>query len=166
MHIGIVSDTHDRAATLSQALDELRRRGVTVVLHCGDIESPSMISLFEGLTAHFVYGNCDDDRSGLRTAISALGATLHEPFGHLELTGRRLAFLHGDDAALQRDLENSAHFDFLFHGHTHQIEDRRVGPTRVINPGALHRARPKSFAVLELETGRLETLAVENEPRT
>jgi putative phosphoesterase len=164
MRIGIVSDTHDRRAALEWALAELRRRGVTTVLHCGDIESPAMVELFAGLTTHFVFGNCDDDRDGLRSAVAALGGTLHEPFGHLELAGRQLAFLHGDDQRLRRDLENSKLFDYLFHGHTHQPEDRRVGPTRVINPGALHRARPRTFAVLDLADGRLETVALPETP--
>jgi len=33
------------------------------------------------------------------------------------------------------------------HGHTHAIRDERVGPTRVMNPGALHRA-PQHTALL------------------
>jgi putative phosphoesterase len=160
MRIGIVSDSHDRRPALSWALAHLRDQGVTTVLHCGDIEGPEMIELFRGLDAHFVYGNCDYDREGLRDAISAIGATLHEPFGHLELAGRKLAFLHGDDAVLLHDLENSEQFDYLFHGHTHQAADRTSGPTRVINPGALHRARPKTFVILDLATGQRESVEV------
>jgi putative phosphoesterase len=160
MRIGIVSDTHDRRAAAVWALEELRRRGVRTVLHCGDIESPEMVALFRGLDAHFVQGNCDSDRDGLAAAAAALGATWHGAWGTLERAGRKLAFLHGDDAGLWADLENSGQFAFLFHGHTHQAEDRRVGPTRVINPGALYRARPKTFAVLDLSDDTLELIAV------
>jgi hypothetical protein len=35
-----------------------------------------------------------------------------------------------------------------------------VGKTRVINPGALHRARPKTFVVLDLKNGELERIEV------
>jgi putative phosphoesterase len=160
MLIGIVSDTHSRYGTLSRALLLLRRRDVTTVLHCGDIEDPETVEMFRGLTAHFVFGNCDTDRGPLRAAMADAGVTLHEPFGHLELAGRTLAFLHGDDRRLLHDLEASGAYDYLFHGHTHQTEDRRAGPTRVINPGALHRARPKTFAVLDLADGRLESVEV------
>ena len=66
-----------------------------------------------------------------------------------------------DDHRLLRDLENSGHFDFIFHGHTHQAADRRVGKTRIINPGALHRARPKTFVVLDLASATVESIAVE-----
>ncbi|MCS7046603.1 MAG: metallophosphatase family protein, partial [Gemmataceae bacterium] len=82
--------------------------------------------------------------------------TLHEPFGSLDVAGRTLGFLHGDDPGLLRDLIASEAFAYVFHGHTHARRDHRNGPTRIINPGALHRARPRSFAVLEVVSGALE----------
>ena len=135
MKIAVLSDTHSRYATVGRALAELRDRGVTTVLHCGDIEDPETVFLFRGLTAHFVFGNCDGDRDGLRAAMTQIGATLHENFGHVELAGRKIAFLHGDDRRLMRDVEQSGAYDFLFYGHTHQPEEHSTGPTRVINPG-------------------------------
>jgi uncharacterized protein len=161
MQIGIVSDTHSRIATVERAVALLKERGVTTVLHCGDIEDPSAIEPFAGFDAHFVFGNSDGDRDGLRKAIAARGLKLHEPFGNLELAGVKLAFLHGDDAVLRRDVEKSGYFDFLFYGHTHHAEEHLSGTTRVINPGALHRARPKSFLLLDLATGQTESVVVE-----
>jgi predicted phosphodiesterase len=85
---------------------------------------------------------------------------LHEHFGSVELEGVKIAFLHGDDAGLLRDVERSGHYDFLFYGHTHHAEEHRTGPTRVINPGALHRARPKTFIVLDLPGGAVESVVL------
>jgi predicted phosphodiesterase len=51
--------------------------------------------------------------------------------------------------------------DYVFHGHTHVAEERKSGRTRVINPGALHRARPKTFAILDLASGALESVEVD-----
>jgi putative phosphoesterase len=161
MWIGIVSDTHSRHAATRAALAELAARGVTTVLHCGDIEDPETVRLFRGLNAHFVFGNCDSDLDELRAAMTEVGATLHEHWGYLEVDGRKLAFLHGHDHRLMRDLEHSGEFDYLFYGHTHQAKEHRTGPTRVINPGALHRARPKTFIVLDLATGKVESVPVE-----
>ena len=161
MKIAVVSDTHGRHATVSQALAELRDRGVTTVLHCGDIEDPETVLLFRGLTAHFVFGNCDWDRESLRTAMAEAGATLHEPFGHVEIAGRKIAFLHGDDKRLMHDVEHSGAYDFLFYGHTHQPAEHFTGPTRVVNPGALHRANPKQFILLDLPGGAIEAIVVE-----
>ena len=98
--------------------------------------------------------------SALRAAITAAGVTLHEPFGHLEIESTTIAFVHGDDHSLLRSLENSGAYDFVFHGHTHVRAEHRMGPTRVINPGALHRARPKTFAVLDLAAKAVTTVEV------
>jgi predicted phosphodiesterase len=48
----------------------------------------------------------------------------------------------------------------VLHGHTHEIRDERVGLTRVINPGALHRAARYTAAVLEPASDRLEIIVV------
>jgi putative phosphoesterase len=160
MLIAIVSDTHSREANIRRALALLEQRGAQVVLHCGDIEDAEVVPLFPAAT-HFVYGNCDTDRTGIARAIAQRGATLHESFGHFEAEGLNLGFVHGDDPALLRDLIQSDGFDFVFHGHTHQVRDDRIGKTRVINPGALYRARVKTFALLDTEKRAVEWIEVE-----
>lgn len=161
MRIGIVSDTHSRYHTVEKAMALLRDRGVEEILHCGDIEDADTVRLFQGVPTHFVFGNCDGDRDGLRRAMEETGATLQVPFGNIELAGKKLAWIHGDDQRTFRDIERSGHFDFLFYGHSHQAEQHRSGPTLVVNPGALHRARVKTFVVLDLVTGEMESVAVE-----
>lgn len=160
MRIGILSDTHGRHLAVNLALAELRERDITTVLHCGDIDDAETVALFRSFTAHFVFGNCDTDTVELRSAIADIGATLHDHFGSLELEGVKLAFLHGDDQHMMRDVERSGYYDFLFYGHTHHAEEHRSGPTRVINPGALHRARPKTFVILDLASGTVESVPV------
>src|SRR5262245_23363264 len=140
MRIAVLSDTHSRYATVETALTLLEGRGVELLLHCGDIEDAETVWLFPANT-HFVLGNCDMDPSSLRQACRATGATLHEPYGSLELAGVRIAFLHGDNRRLLDEVEHSGRYDYLFYGHTHQPREHRTGRTRVINPGALHRAR-------------------------
>lgn len=161
MQIAILSDTHSRYQTVEKVLQMLQERGINHVIHCGDIEDSETVWLFQGLTAHFAFGNCDLDRASLRQAIYGIGETLHEPFGQVEWEGARIAFLHGDDKRLMDRLEHSGRFDYLFYGHTHHAAQHRTGPTRVINPGALHRARPKTFAVLDPASGDLETVTVD-----
>jgi putative phosphoesterase len=160
MRIGILSDTHSRYATVEAALKLLEERRVELLIHCGDIEDAETVWLFPGNT-HFVFGNCDTERSSLRQAMYGIGATLHEPFGRLELAGSKIAFVHGDDKRLLDRLEQGGEYDYLFHGHTHIARDEQMGPTRVINPGALYRARPKTFVVLDLESGETESVVVE-----
>jgi putative phosphoesterase len=161
MRIAIVSDSHSRYARVEHVLNLLGERGIDFILHCGDIEDAETVRLFEGFTTHFVFGNCDYDRDSLHQAMKEIGATIHEPYGDLELDGRKIAWIHGDRQQLFRDVERSGHYDFLFYGHSHEAERHRTGPTLVVNPGALHRARPKTFVLLDLATGELETVEVE-----
>jgi putative phosphoesterase len=160
MIIGVLSDSHGRVETVEKALAEFRARAVEVVIHCGDIDDATTVQAFAGWTCHFVYGNCDSDRAGIRRAVESIGGTIHDPFGHLELTGKQIAWLHGDDAGLKRDLEMSGHYDYLFYGHTHVAAQHLVGKTRVINPGALFRTQRKSCLVLDLTDDALETVVI------
>ena len=161
MRIAILSDTHGRHALVARALHMVKAREVQMVLHCGDIDDPDTVFLFDGLTVHFVFGNGDrNDQAALCRAIAQIGAAWHDGWGQLELEGTKIAFLHGDDAHLLHDLEHSGAFDFLFHGHTHQAEEHQTGPTRVVNPGALHRAWRKTFALLDLSTKEVELVTV------
>lgn len=158
--IAILSDTHSRYATVEKALAVIEEHRVDCIIHCGDIEDAETVWLFPPNT-HFVFGNCDEERTALRQAIHGIGATLHEPFGSIEIDGKRIAFIHSDDQRTFRELEHGGEFDFLFYGHSHIAEEHQTGPTRVINPGALHRARVKTLAILEPRTGELISIPVE-----
>jgi uncharacterized protein len=159
MRIAVISDSHSRYDVVEKVLRLLRERDITVVIHCGDICNAATVSLFQGLTTHFVFGNCDRvEQTSIGEAVRTIGGTLHGAWGQLELEGVKIAFLHGDDQRLMRDVERSEHFDFLFYGHTHVAAEHRTGPTRVINPGALHRARPKRFVILDLASREVETV--------
>lgn len=161
MKIAVMSDSHSRYHTVEKALKILQDRNINFVLHCGDIDDADTVWLFQGFTTHFVYGNCDQTQKlSLQQAIHGIGETLHQPFGRVEVEGQKLAFVHGDDRELLEELENSGAYDFLFYGHTHKAEEHRTGPTRVINPGALHRANPRTFLILDLPAGDVETVEV------
>src|SRR5262245_53745712 len=149
MKFAILSDTHNQLARVSKALELARQRGVATILHCGDIEDGPVVRLFEGWDVHFVFGNCDWDKAALREAMADIGATLHESFGHLEIAGKNLAFVHGHEPGIFEDLVESQAYDYLFHGHTHVARDVTSGRTRVINPGALHRVQVKTFVALD-----------------
>jgi putative phosphoesterase len=145
MRIAVLSDTHSRYATVEAALALAQERKVDLILHCGDIDDAETVWLFPGNT-HFVFGNCDTDRAALRQAIHGIGATLHEPFGSLDLPGGKLAFIHGDAKSLFDSLEHGGEYDYLLYGHSHHAEEHRTGKTRVVNPGALQRARIKRLS--------------------
>src|SRR5262245_41652158 len=160
MLIAIISDTHSRISSVQQALDIMAERGVELILHCGDIHDGDAVRVFPAHT-HFVYGNCDYDRDEIQRAIEEVGATLHGAWGHIEIAGNSLAFTHGDNGQLLRELEKSDAFDFLFYGHTHVAKEHRTGKTRVINPGAIQRVAVRTFVLLDLPSGTVESVMVE-----
>lgn len=149
MRIGIVSDTHGHTVNAMAAVRMLESLEVERVIHCGDVGGDEIIGLFAGWPTHFVCGNVDDRRR-LCSAIAAAGQHFHDAMGTLELSDRRIAFLHGDDVPLLRQTIAGGKYDLICHGHTHVAKQFRQGPTLVLNPGALYRATPHSIAIVEL----------------
>jgi uncharacterized protein len=160
VRIAVISDTHSRTVSVLAAMQIMAERGVELILHCGDIQDAAAVRLFPAHT-HFVLGNTDHDREGIEHAIADIGATLHGAWGQLEVAGKQLVFVHGDDQDLLHGLENSDAFDFLFHGHTHIAREHRTGKTRVINPGAIQRVAVRTFLLLDLPSGTTESVIVE-----
>lgn len=78
MRIGVVSDTHGQVPFTLDAVRMLESLEVDLVLHCGDIGSPEIVALFAAWPTHFVFGNVDDHRQRLRSAILAAGQRCHE----------------------------------------------------------------------------------------
>lgn len=160
MRIGVVSDTHGHVANAQAAVERLRLQNIEAVLHCGDVGSPAIILLFADWPTHFVFGNVDYDQASLRQAILAAGQTCHDRFGEIELAGRKIALLHSDDRILFAQTMRSGEFDLVCYGHTHEAEQHHEGKTLVLNPGALYRARPHSFAIVDLATMHAEHIAL------
>ncbi len=150
MIIGVVSDTHGHVEYTRDAVRMLESCDVRLVLHCGDIGSPEVIELFRNWPTHFVFGNVDTRPTELRRAIDAAGLVCHDRFGTLDIEGRRVAFLHGDDTQRLAETIASTAYDLVCYGHTHQAETHHVGQTTVLNPGALYRAQPHMLALVRL----------------
>ena len=87
-----------------------------------------------------------------------LDLNCHGESADLTFAGKRLGMLHGHDGKLFHKLAHSGDYAYLIHGHTHVPRDVRLGPTRIINPGALHRARTKSVALLDVTKDELQFL--------
>ncbi len=162
MLLGVVSDTHGHVEFTRQAVRMLQSLDVSEVIHCGDIGSEEIVPLFAAWPTHFVFGNVDMDRRGLRAVIASAGQTCHEAFGSLERDGARIAFLHSDDARLFRQTVHSGDFDLVCYGHTHKALAHHEGKTLVLNPGAVFRASPRSIAVVELPKRQVTVVSLES----
>ncbi len=159
MRIGILSDTHDKVKRTLRAVEMLRAEGAEVLIHCGDLTGPEIVCACAGLPAYFVFGN-NDEPARLRRAIAGIeDMTCLGWGGTITLDGKRIAVTHGHLMKEMRELEE-ARPDYLLFGHTHGTDDRREGPTRWINPGAIHRADEHTVAVLDLESDRLRFVTI------
>ena len=159
MKIGILSDTHDRVARTVKALQLLLAEGAEAIVHCGDLTRPEIVRIFAKVPTYFVFGNNDYDHDGLLRAMVRPNAISLGRGGEIELAGKRIVVIHGDSAREVRRLASLAP-DYLLYGHSHITADERIGPTRWINPGALHRAPSWTVALLDLNTDELRNLTI------
>lgn len=143
--------------------------GAELLLHLGDAGTPAVLDALvvaapgrpageATLPARVVFGNNDDPRELIPYA-EAIGLGVDHPVGWLPVEGGELVYLHGDDdAAMQAALNRGVRY--LYHGHTHRPRDDRRGATRIINPGALHRAAAYHVALLDTGSDALAFVPV------
>ena len=167
MKIGILSDTHNHLRESRWALDLLVAHGAQHLVHCGDagegvLDLLSAVFLEHGLRAHVAIGNCDRTPDGETRFAPQPAGMERSPSPEFICADQRCVVVHGDNAWLLESLTSSGRFDFVFTGHTHAPAERRVGNTRVLNPGSPVRPRggPPTVALLDLITGNAVWLPV------
>ncbi|MBI3922196.1 MAG: YfcE family phosphodiesterase [Armatimonadetes bacterium] len=162
MKLGVFSDPHGRRDNVASALELLRERAAEVFVCCGDVGSESVLEALAGEEVYLVFGNVDEeDRSRLTDYARNLRINLPVPGELFILGGRRVAVWHGHEKEkVESRLVGEQACDYLFCGHTHQRRDERLGGVRIINPGALQRAREKTVALVDLATDDAEFLSL------
>lgn len=157
MRIAIFSDIHDNIWTLQAALRWVQ--DADALICCGDLCSPFMIDrLANGFSGpiHIVFGNNDGDRFRMtQNAARFAHVKLWGEFAAIppELTdGRRFAVTHWP--VLAEPLAASGLYDVVCYGHDHQLAQRRVGATLVINPGELMGGLTGSATFVAYDTER------------
>lgn len=159
MILGILSDTHDNLHRTTRAVSLLNQAGAELLIHCGDITTPGIVWACCDLPCYYVFGNNDYDLEALRQAMKDSGGTCLDWGGVITVDGKRIGIAHGDrPEEMIRCME--AMPDYVFFGHTHRCRDERCGRVRIINPGALSRARLHTVAVLDLQTDAVRFLEV------
>src|SRR3970282_1609997 len=105
MKICIVSDSHDRADALAQAVREAKAAGAEAVIHCGDLIGAQTIkpALALGLPMHLIHGNNVGDTQALHRQARASGGLVHEPRAPARpgVTAARAPGVLGDLAAMR-----------------------------------------------------------------
>ena len=141
MKIGVLSDTHDQGNLIEKAVEIFNREQVSWVFHCGDWVSPFILYFFRGLQAPLrgIFGNNDGDKFRHLAFKNrwSLDIEYEERFLSVEIDSRSIAIFHGDYTELVEALVTCGKYDAVFHGHTHQRVNEKVGKTLSLNPGSL-----------------------------
>jgi uncharacterized protein len=159
--ITIVSDSHDNKDHVEKIADVANEAGCMYLFHLGDIVSPytaEKLSSFKGIVKA-VYGNCDGDLLGLQRVFNTMGGDIEKSPFKLELEGKRIIMMH--EPVLLDELIKSQEADYIFYGHLHKVDFRRVGKTTVLNPGdAGGWVRKATFFILDLFSGEAEQIDI------
>lgn len=163
MLLGLLSDTHDNEKRTARAVALLEQSGAEALLHAGDVTSPHILAdHLAGWRAWVAVGNMDRNPSALRDAGRGANPVVAVDRVHeIEAGPARVGLVHGDDRGRLEGMVNSGRFDLVVHGHTHEFRDDRVGSTRVVNPGAVHRTSEPSVCLYDPADDALDRLPLE-----
>lgn len=166
MIIGVLSDTHhDRANAIPHVVAEFKRRGVELIIHCGDIEPKHLNSeLFGGLPVICALVEEQIGKEAFQTPPAGWIYTTPgnricqiTPYDRAYVGHKRaFEFLTGSEQKLNEMLsEIRKEHDgvrYLFTGHTHHGIFKRGPLIDLINPGAVEDSLGGyEFAILDTE---------------
>ncbi len=164
MKVCIVSDSHDRADALAQAVRNAQAQGAEAVIHCGDLIGAQTLrpALALGLPVHLIHGNNAGDPQALHGLARASGGLLryHGVDARLELAGRRIFVVHYDDYGAA--FACTGDWDLVCCGHSHRAQVRQVASvigtnTWLVNPGTVAGlAAPPTWVLGDLAEMRFE----------
>ncbi len=172
MKICIVSDSHDRADALAQAVREAKAQGAEAVIHCGDLIGAQTLkpAIALGLPLHLIHGNNVGDAQALHKLSRASGGLLqyHGVDARIELAGRRVFIVHYDDYGYA--MACTGDWELVCCGHSHRAEARKVASVKgdgtwLVNPGTVAGlAAPATWALGDLAAMRFEVRELGREP--
>jgi uncharacterized protein len=168
MRVCIVSDSHDRADALAQAVRLAKEQGAAAVIHCGDVIGTQTLraAMAAGLPMHVIHGNNLGDPISLSRWARESGGKLHYhgPDARLELGGRKIFVVHYPEYGYA--MACTGDWDLVCCGHSHEagvehVANVKGGRTWLVNPGTVAGlAAPATwlFADLAAEHYEIRTL--------
>lgn len=163
MKIGVLSDTHDNLSNLTYVLNTYRDRGITTLIHCGDLTNLDMVSHFEGFRVIYTMGNMDVVTGAIKKRLEKMR---DDNFAGMvfkgKLDGVDVAATHSHVDGKVMELVREKRYEWIFHGHTHEKRDEMVRGARIVNPGALGGLgrEPRTFCIVDLDAEEVEFLKV------
>jgi hypothetical protein len=164
MKIGIVSDSHDRADLLAQAVRNAAEDGASIIVHCGDVIGTQTLraALRVGIPMHVIHGNNLGDPVAMHALAQASGGLMryYGPDARLELQGLKVFLVHYPEYGYA--MACTGDWDLVCCGHSHEAEIRRVATVKgtqawMVNPGTVAGlAAPPTWVLGDLDAMRYE----------
>jgi len=134
MDVAVMSDSHDNLDAIDYFVNFFNEAGADVLLHAGDFISPFTVprlTKFEGRVIG-VFGNNDGDHDTLKSKAKNTRVEIHDPPYEFTLDN-----LDGVIAHKPQNLpsDDTASFDLMIHGHTHERSISRRDDCLILNPG-------------------------------
>jgi putative phosphoesterase len=142
------------------AANVLRESGAELIFHCGDVGGRHVLDEMKDIDAAFVWGDTDKDRMGLLRHAQRIGVACYGVLADLELDGKRIALVHGDDKKLLQKLVTEQQHDYVIWGHGPEGEDRKAGKTHVIHPGSLYGATARTVALIDTDADTVRVITL------
>ena len=171
MRVCIISDSHDRADPLAQAVREAKAAGAEAVIHCGDLIGAQTIkpALATGLPVHAIHGNNIGDPTAMQYQSRMSNGQLqyYGSDAKLDLGGRSIRVVHYDDMGYA--FACTGEWDLVCCGHSHKAEARRVpnvkgGESWLVNPGTVAGlAAPMTWILADLAAMSFEIRTLHQE---
>ena len=169
MKLCIVSDSHDRAEALAQAVRAAAAEGAQAVIHCGDLIGVNTLrrAAEAGIPMHVIHGNNLGDPVALQNFSRKPENRVHYhgPDARLELAGRRIFVVHYPEYG--HAMACTGDWDLVCCGHSHRAETRKVsnvkgGETWLVNPGTVAGlSAPATWVLGDLAAMRFEVKALD-----
>lgn len=158
MKIGVLSDTHNHQSNIHEALAIFENHKPDILIFCGDATTVASIEWFCEYPIIYTFGNGDFATGEIKSFLQAYNQGNFAGYVfNGEVGGKKIGVTHGHLKNYYDEMISNGKIDYLFSGHTHVRMDKRIGRTRVINPGALGgtRKQSRSVAILDLDTDEL-----------
>ncbi len=167
MKIAVLSDSHDNLIASEKAIDKIKSNGIHVIFHLGDIVSPFTLLKFMGFEYYGVFGNNDGEKLLLNKIAEENGAKIEKQPLRLVFDGLTFLLYHGTGSVdkTRKTVEAfalSGQYDFVLYGHTHMIDNRKIGNCILLNPGEVcgYLFGKQTFAIIDSETQRVKFVSL------
>ena len=165
MKVCIVSDSHDRADPLAQAVRQAKEEGAAAVIHCGDVIGTQTLraAMAVGLPLHVIHGNNLGDPVSLSRWARESREQLqyHGPDARLDLGGKRVFVVHYPEYGYA--IACTGDWDLVCCGHSHvagvqSVKNVKGGATWLVNPGTIAGlSAPATWVLGDLAAMRFDT---------